>query len=145
MADEGFSAEIKQIKTWDKTVRTELRKELRTVGTSIAAGSRTLASAHSKSIPPTIRVRTRTGARKAQIEITAGSGDVPLAGLYEFGNKGRKAKAGKFRHPVFGDPSTWVSQQRWRFLSPIIHLRHAYATKKVEEAVKKANETIAHM
>jgi hypothetical protein len=88
-----------------------------------AEEARVRASRHSTSIPPTIRVRPLT-TDKALVE--AGGPDVPLAGLYEYGNKGRRNMY--FIHPVFSKPgeaeyedrSNWPQQPRWPFMAPSI-------------------------
>jgi hypothetical protein len=96
-----------------------LKKTMREAGKLVAEDAKVLASEHSKSIPPTIKVRLS----KTRINIVAGSEEVRLAGLYELGNKGRsKSQAanrrGQFRHPVFGNRQVWVNQKRYAFLLP---------------------------
>ena len=157
--EEGFAPVIKAIKKWEPEVRKQLRKELQASGNMIAAGSRLLAGAHSTTIPATIKVRTRIQSRKVEVEIRAGSAEVPIAGLYELGNKG-SGKSETFRHPVFAregsragkhkgpfgitrsDKAPWVNQKRHPFLSPIIKLRTAAVTKRVGAAVEAANEAV---
>ncbi len=147
--EEGFAPVVKAIKKWDKEVRTELRKELRASGEMIASGSRLLASAHSKEIASTIKVRTGIQSRQATVEIRAGSQEVPEAGLFELGNKKSKPGARTFRHPVFARKGShgakdaqWVNQEMHPFLAPIIKLRQAAVTKRVEAAVQRATETV---
>jgi hypothetical protein len=140
--EEGFAPTIKAIKKWDKTIRNELRRELRASGEMIAVGSRLLAGAHSTTIPATIKTRTRIQSRKAEVEIRAGSPDVPIAGLFELGNKRGGKSATKFRHPVFGDREKWVDQDMHPFVAPVVKLREAAVTQRVSAAVDKANETI---
>ena len=145
--EEGFSPVIKAIKKWEPEVRKQLRKELRASGETIAAGSRLLAGAHSKTIPPTIKTRTRIQSRKVEVEIRAGSADVPIAGLFEFGNKGgSKSQAstgrGSFRHPVFGDRGKWVNQDMHPYIAPIVKLRIPTVTRRVSDAVNQANEAV---
>ena len=41
---------------------------------------------------------------------------VPIAKLYEVGNKGRGGGS-TFRHPVFGNRENWVDQPRYPFLA----------------------------
>jgi hypothetical protein len=145
--EEGFSPVIRAIKKWEPEVRKQLRKELRGSGEMIAGGARLLAGAHSKTIPATIKTRTRIQSRKVEVEIRAGSADVPIAGLYELGNKGgsksqASAGRGQFRHPVFGDRGKWVNQDRYPYLAPIVKLRTAAVTQRVSAAVNQANEAV---
>lgn len=96
-----------------------LKKTLRTAGKLVAEDAKVLAAGHSKSIPPTVRVRLS----KTRINIIAGNDEVPLAGLYELGNKGHSksqasSRRGQFRHPVFGNREVWVNQKRYAFLLP---------------------------
>lgn len=147
MSEEGFRPVIKSIRKWDKDIRTQLRKELRGAGNMIADGARILASEHSGKIAGTIKVRTRIQTQKAEVEIKAGSADVPEAGLFELGNKGgSKSQAatrrGEFRHPVFGDRENWVNQAMHPFLAPTVKMKLPAATKRIEAAVDGANETI---
>ncbi len=148
--DEGFRPTIKAIKKWDPQVRKQLRSDLKGVGNSIASGARTVASAHSKTIPGTIKVRTRIQSRKAEVEIIAGSAEVPIAGLFELGNKGggSAAKGRKFRHPIFGDWDVQFTgkdpreQDMHPYLAPVVKLRQNYATRVIGEAVEKANTEV---
>lgn len=142
MSEEGFAVVLKAINKWDSKLRTELRKELRAAGEEIADEARARAGMYSKSIPPTIKVRTSIQSRQAEIRIKAGSAQVPLAGLFELGNKGGKAHGGKFRHPVFGDTSTWASQRMHPFLAPAVKRHEATVLARVGKAVDAANETI---
>jgi hypothetical protein len=145
--EEGFAPVIKAIKKWEPEVRKQLRKELRASGEMIAAGSRLLAGAHSKTIPATIKTRTRIQSRQVIVEIRAGSAEVPIAGLSELGNKGgskSQASAGRgtFRHPVWGDRGKWVNQDMHPFLAPVIKLRTPAVTMRVSAAVNQANEAV---
>jgi hypothetical protein len=145
--EEGFSPVIRAIRKWEPEVRKQLRKELRASGQMIVAGSRLLAGAHSTTIPATIKVRTRIQSRKAEIEIRAGSAEVPIAGLFELGNKGgSKSQAatgrGQFRHPLFGDREQWVNQDMHPFLAPVVKLRIPAVTLRVGAAIDQANEAV---
>lgn len=144
--EEGFAPSIHAIAKWDKELRNELRKELRASGEMVAAGARLLADAHSTSISPTIKVRTRIQSRKAEVEIKAGGGKVPIAGLFELGNKGSKSasatRGGRFRHPVFGNKSNWVDQDMHPYMGPTVKLREAAVTRRIGAAVDKANVTV---
>ena len=104
-----------------------LRRSLRAAGEIVAVEAKSIASEHSSSIPPTIKVRV-TG---ATVSVVAGNANVPLAGLYELGNyrvsHGVTHNRGgdSFRHPVFvakkdlpGPDGSWVDQPSWQFLKP---------------------------
>jgi hypothetical protein len=47
----------------------------------------------------------------------SGSQSIPLAGLWEFGNKGSGDHETEFRHPVFGNMQTWASQRKWPYFT----------------------------
>lgn len=51
------------------------------------------------------------------VRIEAGGAGVPLAGLWELGNKSGNPNDPTFRHPVFGKRSTaWQEQAKWPYL-----------------------------
>jgi len=88
----------------------QLHKALRVAGGLIVDDAKLMASEHSKSIPPTIKLRVT----KTRLTVRAGDAETPIAGLYEEGNKGR-SKPDSFRHPVFNS-DVWVEQPRHPFL-----------------------------
>lgn len=88
----------------------QVKKALKMAGELIAADARALVEPHSKTVPPTIKVRIR----KTSITVQAGGENVPIAGLLEMGNKGR-GKGDTFRHPVYGT-DTWVNQPMHPYL-----------------------------
>lgn len=90
----------------------QLKKALRTAGELIATDARAMVSPYSNTVPPSIRVRIR----KTSISVIAGGESVPMAGLLEMGNRGRSSSRSKFRHPVYGDRSTWVDQAMHPYL-----------------------------
>jgi hypothetical protein len=97
----------------------QLHKMLRVAGDLIATDARAISSTSSSKIPPTIKVRVS----KTRVSVIAGGVGVPTGGLFELGNKGRgksqtATKGGKFRHPVFGNRSVWVSQDMHPYLLP---------------------------
>lgn len=119
-----------------------LHKSLRVAGQLIADDARVLLEGKSKSIPPTLKVRVS----KTRVSVVAGSEEVPLAGLLELGNKGggksqAASRRGTFRHPVFGDRSTWVNQPMSPYLLPAaeknIKKIEALEGKAVAEAFKE--------
>lgn len=116
--------DIRQLRALTKSLRgfkpdKELHKALRVAGQLIADDAKAIAAEHSKSIPPTIRVRVS----KTKISVVAGGGENAIAGLLELGNKGRgksqaAARSGRFRHPVWGNRDNWVDQPMHAYLLP---------------------------
>ncbi len=127
----------KDFKEWkpDKA----LHKMLRVAGELIAADARAIVAAGysasyktsvkdrgetrsyrgSGKITPTIKVRVS----KTRVSVVAGGAGVPLAGLWEVGNKGHSksqaaSRTGNFRHPVFGNRERWVNQPMHPYLLP---------------------------
>lgn len=120
----------------------QVHKALRTAGQLIADDAKRIAEEHSQSIPPTVRVRVS----KTSVSVLAGGEGVPLAGLFELGNKGRgksqaAAKGGRFRHPVFGR-DVWVTQAMHPFLLPAQEQNERgiekFEGRIVEEAFREA-------
>jgi hypothetical protein len=107
-----FRAVAKALRAAAPQTAKALRKNLRTAGLGVAAEARKKAGEHSKSIPPTVKVRVAS----TTVSIVAGGQNAPLAALYEIGNKGRNP--GDFRHPVFGNRNVWVTQKGYPFLRP---------------------------
>jgi hypothetical protein len=120
----------------------QLKKTLRVAGGLIAEDAKTNAEEYSQSIPPSVKVRLRG----TSISVIAGGPGVPLAGLFELGNKGKgksqaAAQSGQFRHPVFGT-DTWVEQDMHPFLlraaarnaRSIEHLEGAIVAEAFREA-----------
>ncbi len=148
MAETGAKACIRAIRKWEPETRRQLRKEMRKVGDEIAAAAKALAAQYSTTIPGTIKVGTRIGSQDVTIIIKAGSASVPIAGLFEHGNKGRAGRKVKFRHPVFGRGShgtaveTWVNQQMHPYLAPAIYLKLPAVTGRIESAVEKATKEL---
>lgn len=102
----------------------QVKKALRTAGLLIADDAGRIVSPYSSTVPASIKVRLR----KTSISVVAGGENVPMAGLLEMGNRGRRSKA-TFRHPVFGDQGTWVSQPMHPFL--------LVATRKNERGIER--------
>jgi hypothetical protein len=144
----SFKAAAKALRKAQPLLFAEIAKDIKAAGDLVAKDAKTIAGEHSTSIPPTIVVRRRgltyvavqaggvrgQAALAKQIQgagygtkqstkelkkLESSSEGLPLAGLYELGNKGaRNAQAtGTFRHPVFKD-DTWVNQPRYAFLVP---------------------------
>lgn len=117
----------------------QFRRNMRGVGELIAQDARARASAHSKTIASTIKVRSAG----ATVEIRAGGPTVPLAGLFELGNVGGKAKSAKaseggtFKHPVFGQ-DVWVSQKMHPYLHPAAEHKFPEALVLLTRAIDTA-------
>ncbi len=118
-----------------RKVREETDVTLFKIETELTAEAKVLASAHSKTISGTIRMRQEPGA----VIITAGDQAVPIAALYEKGNKGGKVTATTFRHPVFGG-SVWVEQKRFPFLRPALLADRKSITRQLEATWDRALE-----
>lgn len=138
---ESFTRELRDTAL---RVRTETDEAVAVTGGMIRDEAIEVVKAHSQSIPPTIHMDTVPG--KAIIH--AGSASVPLAVLYEKGNRRGEGfdsrrtvtkygargsfKQKSFKHPVFGDQTNWVDQARYPFLST--------ARNRVRDAVKPIME-----
>lgn len=94
--------------------------KLRAAGMIVANEAKVLSADASVTIPPSIRVRVSG----ATVSVVAGGNGVPLAGLMEYGNKGRSSSTatgqGRFRHPVFGNMDVWVNQPMHPYLRPAL-------------------------
>ena len=138
-----LKAFIKDLKRASPAAARGIRTVVKGAAEIVAAEARADVSQHSQSIPPTIKARTYLSAsRRSTATVTAGKG-VPLAALYELGNKGSKQSGSTFRHPVFArgvsgaleQTEDWVDQARWPFLLPA-------AERKAPE-VEAALQTVA--
>ena len=117
----------------DKNMRTKLRA----AGEIVAAEARARVSAASSSVPSSITVKvTRT-----TVAVSAGGPGVPMAGLLELGNAGKRG-GGEFRHPVYGSRTVWVKQKMHPYLLPALEARRVEATDAIflalDEAIKTA-------
>lgn len=119
--------------------RYEMGGTLATIGEEIKVAAQEKAKEHSTSIPPTLRTEPRPGA----VAVIAGGANVPLAEIYELGNKGRGGRSSKtFKHPLFGDWSYPQIQPRYPFLRPALTGMHRQITKRMEQAWEKALEPL---
>ena len=139
-ANSGLVVDTTDLRSLGKALRQSkgelnkhFRASLREIGRHVAADAKVIASAHSQSIPPTIRARS-TG---VSITIEAG-GDSPLARLWEVGNIGKADDSMEFRHPVFGTDDPWVEQKRYPFLKPAAEKNQASTAHEVERAINDA-------
>lgn len=136
----GFGAFVRASKKAAPMVHEAAREVLDGAGILVANRAKEISGKHSASIPPTIRVH-RTG---ATVKVRAGAPDVPLAALYELGNKRSNPLSPTFRHPVFGNRNEWVTQKRY----PFLHRAAEDEVPKIEEALlqelDKAVDMLAH-
>lgn len=117
-------------------VRREIDVTLVEIGAELTAKAKLIASRHSKTVAGTIRMRAVPGA----VIIAAGSDQVAIAALWETGNKGSKATDETFRHPVFGNRSVFVDQQRYPFLRPALTEDRRSITRRMEVTWDRALE-----
>ena len=118
--------------------REEVDKTVVKVGEEVGEEAKALARRHSKKVADSIRTIPTPG----QVAIRAGEG-VPLAALYELGNKGRGGrKSETFSHPVFGNRKVWVKQKRHPFLAPALAANRRHITKMMESAWQQALEPL---
>jgi hypothetical protein len=164
-----FKGVAQALKAAQPMLRRELIRNLKAAGALVARDAAAIVAPHSESIPPTIKVRQRglsiwveaggianrrtlarqiftegysTSTSKSRAERTAEEG-VPLAGLFELGNKGKRTAGGAFRHPVFGT-NTWVSQETHPFLVTAGKRNQAKIDALVYEALDAVAEEIVH-
>jgi hypothetical protein len=90
----GLARKMREAKS---TFRPDLLRRLRAVGEIVATDARGRAGQWSESIPPSIKVRIRG----LTITVQAGGQGVPLAGLFELGNKKAASEPGMFKAPNF--------------------------------------------
>lgn len=112
----------------------QFREGMKHAAELVADGARELIEPYSATIPPSIQIRMG-----AEIEVVAGGADVPLAGLFEAGNRGQSG-GDMFTHPVFGNANVTVTQAMHPYLQPAEE-RHAVeieakAMVKVDEAIE---------
>lgn len=136
----GWGIDTRELKAFIRSLRRaspegakRFRLGLRASGTIVEKRAKTIAARHSKKIPPTIKA----GTYGATVFVKAGK-DVPLAALYELGNKGKNADASTFRHPTYGH-EPWVEEARYPFLRPAVD----ETAPEVEAAVLKVADEIA--
>lgn len=114
-------------------------KTLLEIGEELKESAKAFAEAHSKTVADTIKMR----AGPNMVVISGGNDQVPIAALWETGNKGTKDSAKAtgvwFRHPVFGT-DTWVQQRRFPFLRPALEADRRAITKRMEAAWDDALE-----
>lgn len=108
-----------------------LRLRLRTIGQMVADEAKIKVEPYSESIPPSIKVRVSG----AGVAVVAGGDGVPLAGLFELGNKGSR-NSETFRHPVFGNRDVWVNQSMHPFLAAAFQDKFSMVEEEIGAALE---------
>lgn len=93
----------------DKEVIDGFKKGMKSAAAIVSVRAKSLIDPYSTTIPRTVRpfaTLLRSGVR-------AGNGNMPIAGLMEYGSKNNP---GRIRHPLFGDTSHWYSQPAHPYL-----------------------------
>jgi hypothetical protein len=136
---------VRDLRRSSKAAATEMRATITGLAEIVAVEARSIAGEHSQSIPPTIKARSYlSGGRRSTSSVTAGKG-VPLAALYELGNKGKSEDSPNFRHPVYERSASgqlqqtddWVDQARFPFLKP--------AAQRKDAEVRAAADRLANV
>lgn len=105
--DSGMVDLTRDLEAVMRTFRVEVDRTMVDVGNLLSETAKmTAREAGSASIPGTVRPISAHGVA----EVRAGSADVPLAALWELGNRGRR-KGKAFKHPVFARKS--VPRKEW--------------------------------
>lgn len=145
-----LKAFIKDLKRASPAAARGIRTVVKGAAEIVAAEARADVSQHSTSIPPTIKARTYlSGSKTSAASVTAGKG-VPLAALYEVGNKGQGPDSPTFRHPVFErgasgalqQTSAWTDQARYPFLLPAAERKAPEVTAALETVVKTVTDIL---
>lgn len=138
----GFRVTTKELRSLakdlvksSKLTRRALLLGLKAAGEVVAVDARERAS-WSTHIPGTIKTRVSTAS--VSVKVVAGGPNAPDAAPLE--NHG---KAGKFRHPVYGNRQVWVDQPARPYLAPAVDARQdeivELVTKSVDDALAASN------
>ena len=117
---DGLTADTRGLNDLAKDVRlvavrleSEVSAELVASANSVADLARKIAVGHSQKVADSIHVRP-AGKKTARVEAGAG---VPIAGIWELGNRGSDPRSPTFVHPVYGVAGTSVVQAKHPYLS----------------------------
>jgi hypothetical protein len=113
-------------------LRKSLRPQMRAAGQTLLADARRRAS-WSTRIPKSLRLATSFTKRQAGVSIVASRRVAPHARPLE----GIRGNA-EFRHPVFGDRDTWVTQSTRPYLVPAVDMHGRRVVEAVNRAVTDA-------
>jgi hypothetical protein len=114
-------------------LRRELRPQLRASAAHIVEDMKTRSS-YSSRIPSAIRMTVSFSRTRGGITIRVDAKKAPEARVLERGNLG--GRAAQFRHPVFGDMDTWVTQDTRPFFFPAVRAGRPELSKRISEAVR---------
>lgn len=123
-------------RAWGKvptTLRRELRPAMRRAGEELRGDMRKRAS-YSSRIPSAIRMTTSFSARGGGVKFRVDARRAPHARVLERGNM--RGRATHFRHPVFGDKETWVTQPTRPFFFPALVAGRARMKEQIRGAVR---------
>lgn len=113
----------------------EITPTMGLIGKEVETAAKAAAGQRSARVAGTIKSHTIPGA--AVVE--AGNASMPLAELWQRGNKGSKNK-GSFKHPVFAKKGTprsewkWVEQPMFRYLTEALRVTRPARTRTLETA-----------
>lgn len=100
------------------------------IGMVVASDAARIASASgSTSIPGSI---TGEMVGADMYRIRAGGPGVPIAGLWEFGNRGVRRDAKSFYHPLFGNRDYPQRQPKYAFMAPALRRNQGFINGEME-------------
>jgi hypothetical protein len=114
-------------------LKRQLRPRLRSAGESIRQDMRARAS-YSTRIPGAIGMRTSFSAKGGGVSFRVSVKKAPHSRVMERGNL--KGRHGTFRHPVFGDRQTWVSQPTRPYFYPALVAGRPAMERNITDAVR---------
>lgn len=129
----SLQAFIVSLRDLPREIRKEARPALQKAAEPILRDARDRAS-WSTRIPRALRITVYFGGRDPGLALTA-SRSVPHARLFEFGQPGNSRL---FRHPVFGDRETWVSQPTRHFMVPAARTGREDVLRELDAALTRA-------
>lgn len=129
-----FEAACTHLREAAEMIDAEVTKAVVEIGEEFKETAKIVAGQHSTSIPPTIR----SVAIPHAVSVRAGNAEVPLAALYDLGNKGKGGrKRGEFYHPTFGHKPS-VAQVRHPFFKPTRKLMRKQIKARMEATWEEA-------
>ena len=123
----------KALKKVDKEIYKKMQSHLRDIRQPLIAEAKERAGRFSKSIPPTIKasvsgltLKLKSG---SQTPVTKGHMGGAAAGMEDARNRGF------YKHPVFGDKSSWVKQKSHPYLRPTIEANTPMIIRAMDKAI----------
>lgn len=129
----GLRAALGELGNVPNEVRRELRANIADAGRVVLRDAQDEAS-WSTRIPGAMRMQARTSGHRIGVFIRVDATKAPHARPYE----GLSDRRSTFRHPVFGDRDTWVSQEQRPFLAPSAARGRAGLQQAAIDAIQKA-------